>query len=153
MIPVFQAKVIRGALHLMQPKRWKQWCQQFQDGEVVELIARRPRTRRSDRQNDYYWGVVLALISEHTGQPVEATMEDGKWVAGVHDFCKDRFLSAYDEFRDVTIIRSTTSLTTAEFEDYLSKIREWAASGQDFEPLYIPLPNEVLVPRVFGRAG
>ena len=151
MIPVFEAKVRNRALHLMQPRRWAQWCEQFDDGEVVELIVRRPRTRRSDRQNAYYWGVVLALISEHTGQPVKAVYDgSGRVAAGVHDFLKDKFLSCYDEFRDLEIVRSTSSLTSAEFEAYLEKIREWA---NDELGLTIPLPNEVLLPKVYGRGG
>jgi hypothetical protein len=34
---------------------------------------------------------------------------------------------------------STKKLTTVEFEEYLERVRRWAAS---FLSLYVPLPNE-----------
>ena len=41
----------------------------------------------------------------------------------------------------IPITKSTTELSTVEFEDYVAKIRMWAAS---FLSLIIPLPNEIL---------
>jgi len=37
-------------------------------------------------------------------------------------------------------VRSTTSLSTVEWEDYMSKIRMWASSEHE---CYIPKPNQV----------
>jgi hypothetical protein len=92
--------------------------------------------QRSNPENRYYWGVVIALLSDLTGFSDEE----------MHEILKKRFLSKTVLIHDsngmicetVEIGKSTARLTTIEFEDYLSKIREWASTlGCD-----IPIPNE-----------
>ena len=55
----------------------------------------------------------------------------------VHEFLKWKFLRKSVGKYETT--RSTTSLTTAEFEDYLSKVRMWA--NMELQ-CWIPEPNE-----------
>lgn len=85
---------------------------------------------RSLKQNAYYWSVVLELLSEETGfTPVE-----------VHEALKAKFLpSRTAPWKDLPIpSRSTTDLTTKEFEEYMAQVRTWAAQLG----VLIPLPNE-----------
>lgn len=80
---------------------------------------------RSLRENNYYWGVVLQTISDQSGYTPEE----------VHDAMRWKFLRKGQRFETVA---STTSLSVHEFEDYLDKIRIWAA--QELQ-LSIPLPE------------
>lgn len=101
-------------------------------GKPIEVVVRKLRAQRSNPQNNYYWGAVIEPLAEHLGYEAEE----------LHDLMRVRFLSERDERGDVAHIRSTTKLTTTEFEDYLERIRRWAA---EFHEFYIPLPNEVEV--------
>ncbi len=97
----------------------------------VELVIRKRRAKRSDPQNRYYWGVVIALTAEYCGyQPEE-----------MHDAWKLKLLRQEDPDHPMPTIRSTTSLSTQEFEDYLERIRTIAATDLG---VVIPLPNEAV---------
>lgn len=86
--------------------------------------------QRSLKENNYYWGVVIETLVEQS----ETGYEPEDW----HDILKNKFLM-YVNDQGFTRTRSTTSLTTEEFERYLEKIRMWAA--QELSVL-IPLPKE-----------
>lgn len=100
-------------------------------GQDIELWIGKRGYLRSLQQNAYYWGVIVEMISEETGHTPEE----------VHAFAKGMFLKKWITFKDkeIEIIRSTTELDKAEFEDYAEKVRRWAASELS---LSIPLPNE-----------
>lgn len=118
-----------GELEFADPERLKQFLL-YNPGELYINIGKNRRKKtRSEGENKYYWGVVLQLISEHTGE----TPED------LHDHFRVRFLMQGDKFQRP---RSTTSLSVTEFEDYLSKIRIFAQ--QDLN-VFIPLPHENLL--------
>ena len=127
-VPVWSCRVEGGRLHLDQREAFQRYVQ-GQDGRHLELVLRPRRIQRSDRQNAYYWGVVVALVAEKCGyEPEEA-----------HDALKARFLTDHEEAA-LPRVRSTTSLTVAEFQDYTERIRRWAAEYLD--GLYIPEPGE-----------
>lgn len=88
---------------------------------------------RSSNQNRYYWGIIIALLSDHTGYSTDE----------MHEACKHKFLKRVIsvDWEDIEITTSTTDLTTAQFEDYCKQIREWAAVKLQ---MFIPLPNESL---------
>jgi hypothetical protein len=98
------------------------------EGKNVVVTIAPPTKERSTPQNGYLFGVVYKEIALDTG----STVED------VHDAMKDMFLS--DHKRPIPHIRSTTKLTTVEFNEYFENIIHWAAS---YLGLYIELPNEM----------
>ena len=99
------------------------------DGQEIEFAIGRRRKHRSNSQNDYYWGVVVALLSQELGYfPDE-----------VHEGLKFKFLKRKGDV--IETARSTTELSTREFEEYLEGIRTWAASELN---TVIPEPNEVV---------
>lgn len=106
--------------------------------EDVELIVRAKSNDkpRSSNQNRYFWGVVLRLLSEHTGYTTNEC----------HELVKHLFLlekvTLHTEHGDQVIDtpKSTTSLTTSEMEKFLLDIRQWASYELG---LSIPEPNEV----------
>lgn len=93
------------------------------------------RDQRSGQQNKYYWGVVVKLLSDHTG----FTRDE------MHECLRGMFLKYQKPMPPnghmATITQSTTDLDTKEFEDYLEEIRRFAIQELDVE---IPLPGEVL---------
>ena len=98
------------------------------NGKNVELSVGTKVKARSNNQNRYLNGVVYKLISDHFGM----TRNEA------HDSMRSLHLIEYRQGCP-PIIRSTSDLSTVEFEEYCSRIREWAAG----EGLYIPTPNEV----------
>ena len=119
----------RGKLLIRNVKEFQQYIATL-DGPV-RITVRKESKDRSSIQNRYYWGVVVALISDYTGFFKHETHEVLKWM-----FLKDMqvFNGKIYEFST-----STTDLTTAEFEEYQSSIRTWASAELN---LYIPKPNE-----------
>lgn len=97
-------------------------------GKLCTIEFKFVRATRSVVQNAYYWAVVLKTISDHTGFETEE----------LHELFGKMFGKKKELFGE-TIILSTTTYNTVEFEDYLLKIRNWAG---EFVDCYIPLPNE-----------
>lgn len=157
-IPKFSVQLRSGKFELSDPRsktgmdQFKAYFATLPDGWYYLILH--PETKdRSLKENAYYWGVVIAILFESTGWFL--TGDD--W----HEFLKQKFNSKFfrcelkyqdsgkpilDEaghpmIAEVTVPQSTASLSTVEFEDYLSKIRTWASLEHQ---IYIPLPNEVV---------
>lgn len=144
LVPKFLARIVKGDLVIDNPPRWKMWLRKFKEGMVVEVIVRRVFKRRSEHQNAYYWGVVIELIHEHTGQDREE----------IHGVLASEFLTR-TAWNWKTYVKSTASLTTVEFEEYLENCRRWAADPNNTVEggIYIPLPNEVDIPKEYVIAA
>lgn len=131
--PKFNGSIRAGKLKVDQPEQFEAYL--FTMPEKVEVIVR-PITRntsRSNEQNKYYWAVVIKLISEEQGSSAEE----------VHEILKQQFLSKEISMggRVFNVPKySTTELTTAQFEEFLSNVRQWASINLG---VYIPLPNEI----------
>ncbi len=126
----------------MAPMTFDQWFSRikwqksaYSAGELKPLLqmcwnaANPPKKEtRSQQQNRYYWGVVLKTIGLELGyEPEEA-----------HQIFAAMFLSYEKDNR--TFTRSTTTLKTNETEDYLEKVRRFAAMELSIN---VPLPNEI----------
>ena len=95
------------------------------------VIITEQKATRSVNQNNYYWGVVLEKLSDHTGfTPIE-----------MHEVLKQMFNGTWVELKDnqYLIPTTTTTLNTKEFEDLMAKIRTWASIELG---CFIELPNE-----------
>jgi wyosine [tRNA(Phe)-imidazoG37] synthetase (radical SAM superfamily) len=124
---IFYGAVVKSKLILTEQSKYAELVRSLEGKEIELSIG--PRVKhRSNNQNRYYHGVVLRLISEHTGYTPDET----------HDAMRMLFLR--DDRRRVPTLLSTTDLSTVEFEEYLKNIREWAS--KDIQ-IYIPEPNEV----------
>lgn len=106
------------------------------DGRHEVIIKR--IGKRSNNQNRYYWGVVVAMIKDRLielGNDVNSM--------NVHDFLKDRFNSKEIFTSNGTVIGTvgdtTASISTTDFMNYLDKCKEFAATVLE---IYIPDPNE-----------
>lgn len=124
---------------IMDLKRFNEYVTGLLDGDYQLHIDKKKDTR-SEKQNRYYWGVLVELVSDAMGSiyPEEA-----------HNYMQSLFLKDIFIYvdkkgltRQVEIIKSTTGLKTDEFEEYQKKCREWASVELG---CYIPLPNEVII--------
>lgn len=104
-----------------------------QSGDAVERAANKIMAVmrygvRSRNQNDYYWAVLIDILSNHFGYSPDEMHEALKW----------EFLRTVEPGKPDRV-KSTTELTTIEAEAYYEHIRRWAAAEYD---IYIPLPSE-----------
>jgi hypothetical protein len=136
MIPIFTGTIRQeeqslGELYVEYDKPFslELWLRKINLDHRVEVIIRKPKTKRSDLQNNYYWGVVLELLSKELGYDQDE----------MHEILKYKFLQSHA--MGMPYVKSTTKLSTGEFEEYLSKIKRWAA---EFLNIVIPDPNTVI---------
>lgn len=126
--PVFKAYEKGNGLHIVHADAFRAYIKQF-NGKTFELIARKPRKGRTNQQNNYYWGVVLALIYEHTGHSPEE----------LHEAFKLKFLTKHAD-KGLEFVQSTTDLTTTGMMEYVENVRRFASVELG---IVIPDPNTV----------
>jgi hypothetical protein len=134
MIPVFHGVVQKNSIGVFIPllrieaiERLGKYIENL--GNInVDIIIRKHKAQRSNSQNSYYWGVVLPILGGYFGYENDE----------VHFALRNKFLKK--GACDLETARSTASLSTAEFEEYLEDIRRWAITDYNVN---IPLPNEV----------
>jgi len=104
------------------------------EGQEIDLTIEKWQDQRSMQQNRYYWGVVVKIISDDTGNNPET----------VHEFLKAKFLPARETIikGEKRILAGCTHDLSKDnfFADYIDPIRTWYA-----EFGYIPDPNEVSI--------
>lgn len=97
------------------------------NGKRVNVSVEKQTRRRSNDQNEWYWGVILKLISEHTGQDPQS----------LHVAFKYKF-SEKITLNGLVIPQSTRTRDTISFSEYCESIRQWA---REFLNLDIPDPK------------
>ena len=92
--------------------------------------VKKKKNTRSIVQNNYYW-FLLTMLQDENGD------DKNDW----HDYFGEKFRRAEKEINGeiVECTRSTTALSTMEFEDYMTKIRMFASVELG---CFLPLPNE-----------
>ena len=128
LLPTFRGTIKRGKIQLENKTAYLCWLGSL-EGKEVELTVYKRRKRRSKSQNQYVWGIVYEVISESTGYTTDE----------VHEAMKMLFLRVHRDGLPDTV-RSTSDLTTAEFSDYVDKIKRWASEKLG---CYIPDAGEV----------
>ena len=98
----------------------------------VEVSIGKPQKARTNAENRYYFGVVVKLLADHLGYSTE----------DMHELLKIQFNSKIVDIgtKKYRIPQSTSNLKVPVFEEYLEKIRIWAA---EYLGVVIPLPGEV----------
>lgn len=116
----------------------------FLEGLRVVLTLARWYKKRTLSENNYYWAVVVQMIADHTGNTPEQVHK------GLGEmFWPDEEAPTFTLGKRVfsSEAKSTTEFNTAEFEEKMKLVRNWAATSPDdpTDPglgLYIPEPNE-----------
>lgn len=123
----FKGYIKNGSLKINDLKGFNQKKSEL-EGEEVRIELEKWYKKRSGAQNRYYWGVVIDTLQEYSGEDPER----------IHARLKQKFLPK-EQILDGEAPLSSKKLTTADFEDYMRKIRQWAS--RDYN-VYIPEPNE-----------
>lgn len=133
---VASAVVQHGRLKFHNRREFDEQVRRFRDGAQVEIAVTVRRASRSQKQNAYYWGVVVQIISDHTGYTPDE----------VHEFLKMKFipkrLAIQDhngEVKDEFVLGgSTRKMNTIQFGEFMEECRRFAAETLD---CYIPDPD------------
>ena len=135
MTPKFKGTVARGLVDLVDKSGYDRYIKTLEGKEIFLTVSQWKNTR-SNNQNNYYWGVVVKLLSETTGYTLQE----------MHEALKLEFLVRPAVVKGVELptMKSTALMNTLEFEDYCKEIREWASADLN---CFIPLPNEVDLPQ------
>jgi hypothetical protein len=99
----------------------REWADFLVNNEGKSVIVKRETGRRSTSQNEWYWGVVLKLISNHTGHTED---ELHRLFKGL--FLPKKVLKFKD--KDYMMASSTTELNKNQFGEYIERIRAEVAS-------------------------
>jgi len=122
----FVGTVEQGKLVVDFQANFERWLMTL-EGQRVTIEIKKFRKNRTDAQNRYYWGVVIDILSKHTGYEPEE----------MHDAIKIKFMPV--ERAGLIAGKSTARLTTIEFMELIERVQRWAA--QDLQ-CYIPDPGE-----------
>lgn len=104
--------------HISCSPSLKEELRKLKDGYYILNIDKQKKVR-SPQQNAFYWGVFLPVLTE-TGYTTDE----------LHELFKKKFLSKRKTLtklgrKVIWKYKSTTELSTIEFEEYLEKIREF----------------------------
>jgi hypothetical protein len=128
--PIFTGTVDKGQLKLDHPHKYLIQVSAL-NGKKVELVLRKRRTKRSDRQNRYYWGVVIQILANFCGYEPEEMHESLKY-----QFLRDPANEKYG----LPKIGSTADLSTDEFNQYVNRVVRWAATNLQ---VFIPDASQI----------
>jgi hypothetical protein len=136
---VFFAETRAGQLVVYRREDMRRHLASMGDVPIKVTIEKR-YSRRSSRQNSYYWGVVVSIIHERLVEfGWDVTQEE------THEFLKDRFnrreYISPDTGEVFSVIKETKGMDTVEFNRYIEDIIRFSAETLDVQ---VPYPNEQL---------
>ena len=109
------------------------------EGKEVMLTLEKPKKKRSNNQNAYYWSCLVVLMQ----QGAKDLWGEVWSIDKAHKFLSNKFVfheSVNTKTGEITnTIKSTTELTTTDWEVYMTEIRIYLL--QDFD-INAPEPNQ-----------
>ena len=137
-IPIFEGNVVDKKLKMLdrEKKAMARWCATFPNGTKLDITARKHKSKRTNDQNAYYWGVVVPILCDYFGHDNQEDM---------HEDLKRLFNPVQSKIDASRFIGGTTTkLSTVEFfcgeESYVERICRWASMEYG---IYIPPPKKV----------
>lgn len=126
---IWDGQIVNGKICLEDREGFQALIQKL-NGRHIQITLEKLRVKRSNPQNRWYWGCIVALLAEHCGYEAEE----------MHEALKARFLRdrADEEVGGLPKIRSSANLDTAAFSEYCEKCVRLAAEMG----IVIPLPDE-----------
>tara|TARA_R110002050_G_scaffold554_1_gene4030 strand:+ start:7959 stop:8345 length:387 start_codon:yes stop_codon:yes gene_type:complete len=91
-------------------------------GGDYSVDVKKQKNTRSMNQNKYYWKCIIQPLSKELGYLTDE-MHDTLKVKFNADF---EMVTVNDKTTGLQKVKSTTQLSTADFENYLERIRVWA---------------------------
>ena len=137
-IPIFEGDIVNKKLKLFEHEKTagQRWCATFKNGTHVDITIRKHKSKRSNDQNAYYWGVVIPILADYFGHD---NTED------MHQDLKQAFNPVKSKIDPDKIIGGTTTkLSTVDFysaeNSYIERICRWASMEYG---VFIPAPKKV----------
>lgn len=137
-IPIFEGNIVDKKLKMLdrEKKAFVRWCATFPNGTKLDITARKHKSKRTNDQNAYYWGVVIPILADYFGHDNPESM---------HEDLKREFNPVQSKIDpEKTIGGTTTKLSTVDFfsaeDSYVERICRWAS--MEYE-IYIPPPKKV----------
>lgn len=106
----------KNTLVIKSPIFYRHQLNKFKPGTEVTLELHTRKSKRTDAQNRYYWGVYLPMIAAETG---ETNLDR------LHELFRGEFLTeGVVEVlgKKVRLKKSTTALSVSEFSQYITDI-------------------------------
>jgi len=134
---LFISKIENGCLFPKVLEAFNKALKNF-EGDIVKITLEKSKKNRSLNQNAYYWGVVIQYILDMFREAGNDVNEEE-----VHLYLKQHIgkltkVIVEPNGSKKLVLQSTAKLNTKDFEDYLERIRAWAAGLG----VVIPLPKE-----------
>lgn len=144
MVPVFAGHVDASArLGLLDAEKGKRRAYLITlAGEDVEIVIRKPRKKRSNKQLRYWFGVPMTLLSGKTGY---TKMQ-------MHYLCLALCFGVVNDAatgREIPVVPASKHLTTKHFAELIEWVGPWAF--ETYDGLQIPLPNEIDIDSLPGE--
>lgn len=128
-VPVFACRLTSTGLSVDDRQSLAKYARSLGDGPL-ELVVRKEKAQRTSRSNRYYWGVVIHLLSEHTGYDPDE----------MHEALAFKFLRMEDcPITGAPRRQRTPKMNTAEFARYVDQCIRFAAELG----VVIPEPTKV----------
>ena len=108
------------------------WLHKLEGQDGLEVIVRKRRRQRTNPQSRYFHGVVVKMFTD-------ILWCDGDYEGMKRALC-EKFLSTVDERTGLKRIKSTTELSTVEWEVFMKQCRKMG----DEHGFYVPAPREVM---------
>lgn len=132
---IFYGNYADGKLRVQNAPRFYEFLKNLA-GEFEMTISKKGR-QRTDKQNRWYWGVAVRLISEYTGIDPLKVHEILKQDCGFIE--RVTFSKKNGQEYATKIFASTKTLLTTEFNQYKERVQQWAIENCG---VIIPDPSE-----------
>lgn len=108
-------------------------------GKYVTVTVAVENKKRSTVQNNYYHGVVVAMVQEALMEEWGELLTKDEVHELLKQHCNWKEAVNPETGESLKIAQSTADLSTGEFENFLERCRQFAA---EYLGISIPLPNE-----------
>ena len=123
-----------GALLVHDQQRWAHWLTKHR-GQLIEVELRDAKAIRSNRQNKFWWAVVIPLVR---GQ-----WEREKATLISPEFVHDALVGAFGgDWRDTPLGRARRSSTDMTIEEFSKLIEQTSEYLKDQYGCVLPSPEE-----------
>jgi hypothetical protein len=135
-----------GTINL--PSRFREWVLRAYEGKEIRVTVKEYRDTRSDRQNAYYWGVVVPHLVAGFVSLGNSWLnpQNKEHQEMIHEILKERFLANGVELvMGSEVIKTkptTTKADTMEMHQFIERVRMFAMETMG---VYVPEPNEIFV--------
>lgn len=134
------AQIIDGTLKIINPSIAKGKLSQY-EGKLVNLNISKHTSKRSDKQNAWYYGVAIPCVINHIKETTGETYSK----EDIHDWHLSKVVRPKIETKEMfnqTIViyktKRTSDMTTVEFTDFKEAIQMYWAERE----CIVPDPNQ-----------